>query len=205
MVSHSIYRRHLSKKRNKKTMSCVCIRDDNLNSALRGLYRVLSSPEPCEIGEEYVWLSVDTRDGCSHGQRSDHVDFLSQFQGAEKFSLFVRARRSKILLQVREIFCSRALAETNDILAIPEAGCVLASDDQRPAAVSVLLQQGFFIITNDPHVRNDQSAALERRQCSRGHHLKLEMFLHQQDQNATIGRDELIGIVISRARGEINA
>src|SRR5882724_12882828 len=100
---------------------------------------------------------------------------------------------------------SRAILNPDNIGSPGKLRDIGAGDDQLLAAGNIVLQPTSLLITQDAYIRQNQGVALKLGQSARGYHLKLQVLLHQQNEDAPIGTNELIRVVIPRLGGEVDS
>ena len=127
----------------------------NSYSVLRCLDRVFSPAQASEIRKVYVRLAVNAGNGRRNRWRREYVDLLCRLQTVEELLFVIGSGRIKILLQLGEILCAGALAETDDVLRILHLSYVLACDHECPAAIGILSQQRFLLLADYSRIRDN--------------------------------------------------
>ena len=119
--------------------------------------------------------------------------------------LLIGCRCVEVLLQGRAVILSRALAEAEDICCGAKSGDILSCDHQNFIATNVSPKPRPLTLTHDPHIGKNQSASLEIGKRAGSDNLKLQVLLHEQNEDSAIGSDEFVRVVVSRLGRKVNA
>src|ERR1700730_881636 len=170
---------------------------------LDGIYTASKSGKIGEVAQHAAVRSAGDR--CGDLWTGLNLHRVPSFQTREERWLSIAESRFEVCFQRGIVNFPWAVWKVEHVRRGEEFSGV-GSGNYYPLSVLHQCSQCVFLSRAErPDVRQNQCLPVEVRQCTGGNDLKLQMLLHQENEDAAIGSNEVSSIKVPRIRGKINA